>query len=78
MYRTRAIITRCLYNFYPLFEVQKRFFQGAFFLKFWPYVWYSRAVSNQQRVIVARIRYMLGLVYFGHCFQQTLKVQGLA
>ena len=38
-YHTRAIITRGLYIFYPLFEVQKRFFQGAFFLKFWPYVW---------------------------------------
>ena len=38
-YRTRAIITHGLYTFYPLFEVQKRFFQGAFFLKFWPYVW---------------------------------------
>ena len=27
-YRTRAIITRGLYIFYPLFEVQKRFFKG--------------------------------------------------
>ena len=36
-YRTRVIITRGLYTFYPLFEVQS-FFQGAFFLKFWPYV----------------------------------------
>ena len=27
-YRTRAIITRGLYTFYPLFEVQKRFFKG--------------------------------------------------
>ena len=26
------------YSFYPLFEVQKTFFQVAFFLKFWPYV----------------------------------------
>ena len=38
-YRTRAIITRGLYTFYPLFKVPKTFFQGAFFLKFWPYVW---------------------------------------
>ena len=31
IYRTtRAIITRGLYNFYPLFEVQKRFFKGLF------------------------------------------------
>ena len=29
-YRTRAIITRGLYTFYPLFEVQKRFFQELF------------------------------------------------
>ena len=35
IYRTRAVITRGLYTFYPLFEVKK----GAFFLKFWPYVW---------------------------------------
>ena len=35
IYRTRAIITRGLYSFYPLFGVQKR----AFFLNFWPYVW---------------------------------------
>ena len=31
-YRTRAIITRGLYTFYPLFEVQN-VFQWAFFLK---------------------------------------------
>ena len=37
--RTRTNITRGLYTFYPLFEVPKTFFQGAFFLKFWPYVW---------------------------------------
>ena len=30
VYRTRAIITRGLYIFYPLFEVQKRFFKGLF------------------------------------------------
>ena len=29
-YRTRAIITRGLYIFYPLFEGQKRFFKGLF------------------------------------------------
>ena len=39
IYRMRTIITRGLYTFYPLFEVQKRFFKGLFFLKFWPYVW---------------------------------------
>ena len=30
MYRTRAIITRGLYTFYSLFEVQKRFFKEVF------------------------------------------------
>ena len=39
IYRTRAIITRGLYTFYPLFEFQKRFSRVFFFLKFWPYVW---------------------------------------
>ena len=29
-YRTRPIITRRLYTFYPLFEVQKRFFKEIF------------------------------------------------
>ena len=29
-YRTRAITNRGLYTFYPLFEVQKRFFEGLF------------------------------------------------
>ena len=29
-YRMRAIITRGLYTFYPLFEVKKRFFKGNF------------------------------------------------
>ena len=37
-YRTCAIITRSLYTFYPFLEVQIRFFQGSFFLKFLPYV----------------------------------------
>ena len=30
IYRTRAIITRGLYTFYPLFKVPKRFFKGLF------------------------------------------------
>ena len=38
-YCMRVIITRGLYTFYPLFKVQKRFFKGIFFLKFWPYFW---------------------------------------
>jgi hypothetical protein len=50
-YRTRAIITRGLYNFYPLFEVQKRFFKG-FFLK----ILALCMVSIQERVMMARVR----------------------
>ena len=30
VYRTRAIITRGLYTFYPIFEGQKRFFKELF------------------------------------------------
>ena len=33
-YRTRVIMTRGLYTFYPLFEVQKRFFSRGFFVEF--------------------------------------------
>ena len=29
-YRTRAILTRGLYTFYPIFEAQKRFFKELF------------------------------------------------
>ena len=39
IYRTCAIITRGLYTFYPIFEGLKCFFTGAFFVKFWTYVW---------------------------------------
>ena len=56
-YRTRAIITRGLYILNPLFEGQKRFFQG-FFRKFCPYVWLvfksgllSRAGYNGARTV---------------------------
>ena len=37
-YRTRAILTRCLYILNPLFEGQKPLFRGSFFFKFCPYV----------------------------------------
>ena len=50
IYRTRAIITRGLYTFYPLFEVH--LCTVTFGLM---YGKYSRAVSNQERVIVARV-----------------------
>ena len=54
IYRTRAIITRGLYTFYPLFEVQKRFFKG-FFLK----ILALCMVSIQERVMMARVRYII-------------------
>ena len=53
MYRTRAIITRGLYNFYPLFEVYLCTVTIGLM-----YGYYSRAVSNQERVIVACVRYL--------------------
>ena len=68
IYRTRAIITRGLYTFYPLFEDQKRFFKEVF----WEnsvlmYGKYSRVVSNQERVIMARVRY----IWFEEMFQMS-------
>ena len=53
MYRTRAIITRGLYIFYPIMEGQKRFLRSVF-RKFLPLC----MVSIQERVIMARIRYV--------------------
>ena len=49
----------------PLFECQKRFFKEVFkensaFM----YGLYSRAVSNQERVMMARVRYVYQLIYF--------------
>ena len=60
MYRTRAIITRGLYSFYPLFESQKRFFKEVFSENsVLMYGYYSRAVSDQERVIMACVRYIV-------------------
>ena len=44
-YRTRAIITRGLYTFYPLFEGQKRFFKEVF--------------SENSAFMIARVRTVL-------------------
>jgi hypothetical protein len=52
IYRTRAIITSGLYTFYPLFKVY--LYTVTFGLM---YGQYSRAVSNQERVIVVRVQY---------------------
>ena len=53
IYHTRAIITRGLYTFYPLFEVYLCTVTFGLI-----YGWYSRVVSNQERDIVARVRYL--------------------
>ena len=49
----RAIITRGLYTFYPLFVVH--LCTVIFGLM---YGWYSRLVSNQEQVIVAHVGYI--------------------
>ena len=58
-YRTRAIISRGLYIFYPIFKdhffVLKEVFSENSALM---YGLYSRASSNQERLIVARERYI--------------------
>jgi hypothetical protein len=58
-YHTHTIITRGLYTFYPLFEVH--LCTVTFGLM---YGWYSRVVSNQERVIVEQIRYIEFHIYF--------------
>ena len=54
MYRTRAIITRRLYTFYPIYEDQKRFLRN-FFCK----ILALCMVSIQERVMMARVRYII-------------------
>ena len=62
IYRTRAIITRGLYTFYLLFEVY--LCTVTFGLM---YGQFSRAVSNQERVTVARVWYTyLSAQFFEH------------
>ena len=59
MYRTRAIITSGLYTFYPLFEIH--LCTVTFGLV---YGWYSRVISNQERIIVARVRYLIKMMSY--------------
>ena len=62
-YRTRAIISRCLYIFYPIFKdhffVFKEVFSENSVLM---YGLYSRAACNQERLMMARVRYLLNFV----------------
>ena len=51
IYRTRAVINCSLYTFYPLFEVHLCTVTFGHM-----YGQYSRVVSNQERIIVARVR----------------------
>jgi len=51
IYRLHAIIRRDLYIFYPIFEKPFLCFQGLYL--------YSRAVCNQEWVIMARVRYVI-------------------
>ena len=56
----RAIRTRDLYIFYPLFEGQNVFLRGFFSENYGlMYGLYSRPVSNQERVMMACIWYIL-------------------
>ena len=59
-YRTRAIISRGLYIFYPIFNdhffVFKEVFSENYVLM---YGLYSRAACNQERLMMARVRYIL-------------------
>jgi len=59
-YRTRAIISRGLYIFYPIskdhFFVFKEVFSENSVLM---YGLYSRAASNQERLMMARVRYVI-------------------
>ena len=60
IYRTRAIISRGLYIFYSIFKdhifVLKEFFLENSVLV---YGLYSRAGSNQERLMMARIQYII-------------------
>ena len=53
IYRTRAIITRGLYTFYSIFEVQKRLFKEFFFVV---KILVLCRISIQERVMMAGVR----------------------
>ena len=58
-YRTRAIISRGLYIFYPIFKDHFFVFKEVFSENFvFMYGLYSRAASNQERLMMARVRYL--------------------
>ena len=58
MYRKHAIINRGLYILNPLVEGQKQFLKEVFQeISAYMYGLYSRAVSNQERVMMACVQY---------------------
>ena len=77
MYRTRTIISRGLYIFYPIskdhFFVFKEVFSENYVLM---YGLYSKAAFNQERLMMARVRYikeeLVFVNYFLWYFRQLL------
>ena len=69
-YRTSAITSRGLYIFYPIskdnFFVFKEVFSENYVLM---YGLYSRAASNQERLMMARVRYLAQVIYPINCPQ---------
>ena len=62
-YRTRAIISRGLYIFYPIFEDQFFVFKDVFMK-----ILTLCMASIQERIIMARIRYLISDLYHGFFF----------
>ena len=59
IYRTRAIITRGLYIFYPIFKDHFFVFREVFSENsVLMYGLYSRAACNQEQLMMARVRYI--------------------
>ena len=57
IHRTQAIITRSLYIFYAIFEVHFFVFKEVFLENsVLMYGLYLRAASNQERLMMARVR----------------------
>ena len=61
----RGVITRGLYLYNPLFEVQKRFFKEFFSENYiFMYGLYSRVVCNQEWVIMVHVEYYNIFAFF--------------
>ena len=66
-YCTPTIIIPRFVHFLMLFEVQKIFFRGSFFLKFWPYVQGGPSGSPQEAPTLGascRVGKMIGFFRF--------------